>query len=197
MKLNNKFILFVIIIFILLISTKSYILIHLKKFENESNNEYTPEILIRNLFNQYYAILNIGNPPQKTETHISVQDIGLSMEENICLTSNFYNKNKSLSLNQIHYQEIDKYYKKTVLVEETIDFHFYNTTTNILSFVTVPNYIFIYNKLNNTSEEGEVEKIEKEKDGKACAILGFELQCKIGTPYCKNIARVLKEKKNY
>lgn len=42
----------------LFILSKNYVLIQLKKFENESisnNKEFTPETLINNLFNKYYT----------------------------------------------------------------------------------------------------------------------------------------------
>ena len=45
--------------------------------------------------NKYYTFLNVGFPPQKTEAQLSTQEVGLTMEENICLTSNYYNTNKN------------------------------------------------------------------------------------------------------
>ena len=194
---NNKFI-YLFIFSSLFILSKCYVLIQLKKFENESisnNNEFTPETLIKNLFNKYYTFLNVGFPPQKTEAQLSIQNLGLSMGENICLTSNYYDKNKSLSLNQTHAFDKDKYSLEQVLVNETINFSFYNTNTNELSQITIPNYIFIYNKTHNTRKEGEEEKIEKEVEGKACFAFGFKIQCNQNALYCKNIPTVLKEAK--
>ena len=181
----------IIIIFILLLSsfTHCHVLIKLKKFNDVSdiyNENYSPEILIKNLFNQYYSFLNVGNPPQKTELQISMEELGLVMKEDICLTSFFYNKNKSLTLNQTHYYDIDKYSKKTVVVNETIDFPVFDTKNNKLSEITIPDYIFIYNKANQ-SEDIEEEKIEKEKGGKACIVFGFKIMCEQRDFYCKKI----------
>ena len=83
---------------------ESYVILNLKKFINktELKEEYSPEIFINNLFNKYYSLLNIGYPPQKTEIQFSLNDFSLSMKENICLTSNYYNKNKSLTISQTH-----------------------------------------------------------------------------------------------
>ena len=194
----HKFILFQIIIFLLFVSVHNYILINLKKFENENNsinNEYTPSSLIKNLYNQYYTILNVGNPPQKTEAQISIEDVGLIMKEDICLTSYYYDKSKSLSLYQTHIYDKDNYSKETVIVNETIDFQKFNSETNDVSVITIPDYSFIYNKTNNTREEGEEEKIEKEKSGKACIILGLKLFCKRNILFCKSIPSFLKERK--
>ncbi len=193
---NSKFI-FLIIFSSLFILSKNYVLIQLKKFENESisnNKEFTPETLINNLFNKYYTFLNVGFPPQKTEAQLSIEDAGLSMEENICLTSNYYDKNKSLSLNQTHAFDQYSFSLKKVVVNETIDFSYYNSNTNEISQITIPEYTFMYNKTNNTRKEGEEEKIEKEISAKACLVLGFRLQCERVAVYCKSIPAFLKER---
>ena len=117
----------ILLILLLLSFTHCYVLIKLKKFNNESdinNEKYSPEILIKNLFNQYYSFLNVGNPPQKTELQISMEELGLVMKEDICLTSFFYNKNKSLTLNQTHYYDIDNIQKKQLLLMKQLIFQF-------------------------------------------------------------------------
>ena len=184
------------IILILIISINNYVLLQFKKFESESNinnEEYSPEILIKNLFSQYYSYLNIGNPPQKTEVHISYKDLGLFLKEDICLTSNYYNKNKSLSLSQTSYYNYNENSKKVIIINETIDFPVFNTTTKNLSQVIIPDYIFHYMRKNKT--EGEEEKIEKDKEGKACAVLGFKIVCEFGLVVCNNIPGYLKRNK--
>ena len=184
------------IILSLILSINNYVLLQFKKFESENNinnDEYSPEALIENLFNQYYSYLNIGNPPQKTEVHISYNDHGLILKEDICLTQNYYNKNKSLSLSQTSYYNYNENSKKVIIINETIDFPVFNTTTRNLSQITIPNYIFHYNRKNKT--EGEEEKIEKEKEGKACAVLGFKIACEFGLVICNNIPKYLKSNK--
>ena len=200
MSIKGKFIYSKIICLIifssLFIFSNNYVLIQLKKFENEiisNNKEFTPEKLINNLFNHYYTFLNVGFPPQKTEAQLSIQGLGLSMEENICLTSNYYDKNKSLSLNQTHSFDKDKFSLTKVLVNETVDFSYYNSKTNEISQITIPDYIFIYNKSRSTRKEGEEEKIEKEIPGKACFVFGFKIQCERNALFCKNIPTFLKE----
>ena len=195
MPLYNKRNIFLLIISISISVTNNYVLIKLKKFNNESdiyNNDYSPKVLIDNLYNQYYGFLNVGYPPQKTELQISTEDLGIVMKEDICLTNYYYNKNKSLSLSQTHYYDIDKYSKETVLANETIDFPVFNITNNNLSEITVSNYYFIYNKANKSGEEEE--KIEKEKEGKACISFGLRVMCESGIFYCRNVPSVLKEK---
>lgn len=193
---NFTFLISLTIIFSLIISINNYVLLQFKKFESENNtntDEYSPESLIENLFNKYYSYLNIGNPPQKTEVHISYNDLGLILKEDICLTSNYYNKNKSLSLSQTSYYNYNENSKKVIIINETIDFPVLNITTKNLSQVTIPNYIFHYIKKNKT--EGEEEKIEKENEGKACAVLGIKIHCDFGLIICNNIPRYLKRNK--
>lgn len=196
MSIKGKYLYICLVFSSLFILSKNYVLLQLKKFENESisnNKEFTPETLINNLYNQYYTFLNVGFPPQKTEAQLSIQNFGLSMEENICLTSNYYDKNKSLSLNQTHSLDKDKYSLQKVMVNESIDFSYYNSNTKEISQITIPNYIFLYNKTNSTRKEGEAENIEKEVAGKACFVFGFKIQCERNALYCKNIPMVLKE----
>ena len=165
---------FFYIIFILFHLNTSYVIINLKKLENENNinEEYSPNIFINDLYSKYYSLLNVGYPPQKTEVQFSLNDFGLSMKEEICLTNNFYDKNKSLTLFQTH--EYDKYSspKNLIIVNESIEFPVYNTTTKILSYESVKNYIFLYKK-NITNESNPEEHLEKEIPAKSCLIYGF------------------------
>ena len=171
----NHFIYFASIIISLIISNECYVLIQLKQFSNSSlNNDYSPELLIKNLFNQYYSFLNVGNPPQKTEIQISSEEHGLIMKENICLTSNYYNKSKSLSFNEIYYTDKNQ----TIIVNETVNFPIFNSTTNKLTYQTIPDYNYIYYK--------------SDIDENACIILGFRLKCKVGMSICNNIPSYLK-----
>ena len=61
MLLCNKFISF-FIIYILFVFSESYVLINLKRIENENeiNSEYSPEIFVNNIYSNYYGILNVG-----------------------------------------------------------------------------------------------------------------------------------------
>ena len=190
-----RYAIFLLILCLIIKPRNSYVLIKFKKFQiNDSidMNEYSPEVLINNLYNKYYSFLYVGNPPQKTEAQLSLDYLGLEMKENICLTSNYYNKNKSLTINQIHSFDFYEYYKKYVIVNETIDFPFFNLSTTNISEKRIP-YIFMYDKVNKTGEKEE--KIEKEIEGKACIILGFHTVCESGIPYCKSIQIYLKEEK--
>ena len=194
--IKNKIIKSLITFPLLFISSNSYILLQLKKFDNENisnNKKFTPKDLIENLFNQYYTIINVGSPPQKTETQLSMETRGLSMNENTCLTSNYYNKNKSLSLSQTYYFDYISIDNEHIIVNDTIEFSYYNTTTNEISQITIPNFIFRYNKINDTRKEGEIEKIEKEIAGKACFFLGFQIQT-IGENFIMSIPSIFKKR---
>ena len=180
---NKKSILFSIIISLLFISCHNYVLIQMKKFEKESSsisNDYTPERLINNLYNQHYGLLNIGNPTQKTEVQISFENYGFIMKEDICLTSNYYNKSQSLTLNETYFTDKNQ----TIVVEEKVDFQNYNSTTNKISETSIPNYNFIYYKT-----EEDKENMDKEK---ACIIFGFKVTCDIGMIICNSIPGYLK-----
>ena len=188
---------FFIIFYFLITSTYNYVIFNLKKFENvndSANKEYSPENLIINLFNRYYSFINIGNPPQKTEVQLSKEAIGFVMKEDICLTNNYYNKNKSLSLIQTHNYDEDKYSKRVIVVNETIDFPIYNSETKKFSEITISDFSFIYNKTNETVYGYIEEEIEKEKEGNACIILGLQFECKTGQFFCKIFPDYLKEK---
>ena len=170
------------ILFLLLyenISINSYVLIELKKFENKNKEEYTSGTLIKSLFNQYYGLINVGNPQQKTEVQISPNYMGLIMKENICLTSNFYNKEKSLSLKELYFTNLNQ----TIEINETIEFPLINSNNNELSYNNIENYNFIYYKSN-------ISNLEIER--KSCLILGLQLICELGTLICNNIPGYLK-----
>ena len=147
---NKGFIyIFFYIIFILFHLNTSYVIINLKKLENENNinEEYSPDIFINDLYSKYYSLLNAGYPPQKTEVQFSLDDFGLSMKEEICLTNNFYDKNKSLTLFQTPEYDMYSSPKNLIILNESIEFPVYNTTTKILSYESVKNYIFLYKKI--------------------------------------------------
>ena len=174
MVFNKLFCIFFYIIYLLFHLNTSYVLINLKKIEDENkiNEEYSPEIFINNLYSKYYSLLNIGYPPQRTEVQFSLNDFGLSMKEDICLTNNFYNKNKSLTLFQTHEYDIHSSPKNLIIANESIEFPIYNTSTKILSHEPIKNYIFIYTK-NITNKSNPEGNLDKEISAKACLIYGF------------------------
>ena len=118
----------IFIFFIFFDIGETYVLINLKNLQNDigTNAEYTPEIFIQNLYNKYYGLLDVGYPPQKTEVQFSLNYFGLSFMEDICLTSNYYNKNKSITLSQTYNDEGYTGTKKSILVYESIDFPVFN-----------------------------------------------------------------------
>ena len=77
---------------------------------------------VNNLYNHYYSLLNIGNPTQKTEVQVSFENYGFIMKEGIYLTSNYYNKNKSLNESYLTNKN------QVIVVEEKVDFQNYNST---------------------------------------------------------------------
>ena len=180
--ISNRGYIFFYIICILFDLNTPYVIINLKKIENENNinEEYSPDIFIDNLYSKYYSLLNVGYPPQKTEVQFSLDDFGLSMKEDICLTNYFYNKNKSLTLFQTHEYDTYSSDKKSIIVNESIEFPIYNTITKVLSYESVKNYIFIYNK-NITNKTNPEEKLDKEISAKACLIYGFAFSPQSGS----------------
>ena len=166
-----KIISFFIIFFSIKIC-KAYVIINLKKFgkntEDISSN-YSPEMLIENLYTKYYGLLNIGYPPQKTELQFSLNDYSISMQENICYTSYYFNKNKSLTLSQTDKYNIDTS-NKIIFVKDSIEFPVFDIDTKILSYKPIQDYIFIYNKENKTNEN-----LDKDIEAKACLIYGFKI----------------------
>ena len=190
---NTKYIIFYIF-YISFNLYESYVILNLKKFINETElkEEYSPEIFINNLFNKYYSLLNIGYPPQKTEIQFSLNDFSLSMKENICLTSNYYNKNKSLTISQTHEYDTSSSSKKIIIVNESIEFPVYNKSTNTLSYKSIPNFIFQYNK-KEINESIEENNLDKEISAKACMIYGFKFYSEQGSLITKNLFYVLKK----
>ena len=185
---------FFYIIYISLNYYESYILINLKKVENETekNAEYSPEIFTNNIFNKYYALLNIGNPPQKTEMQFSLRDFSISMHENICLTSNYYNKNKSLTITQTHDYDIDSKSLKIIIVKESIEFPIYDTSTNALSYKSIPDFAFQYYKYD-INETIEVNNLDKDIPGMACLLYGFKFFCEMGSLIREKLFSILKK----
>ena len=193
MLLCNKFISF-FIIYILFVFSESYVLINLKRIENENeiNSEYSPEIFVNNIYSNYYGILNVGNPHQKTEVQFSRDYFGLSMKENICLTSNYFNKNKSITLLQTRSHDIDIYSKRIIIAYESIEFPVYNTSLKTLSNIEDSSFLFIYRKdINDTKLE---EFLDKYNPGKACLIFGLKLTCSREDFICRTFPEILKKK---
>ena len=67
---------------------------------------------------------------KKTEVQFSLDYFGLSMIENICITSNYYNKGNSLTISQTHAYDLDRYSKETIVANESIEFIVYNSSTD-------------------------------------------------------------------
>ena len=193
MLLCNKFISF-FIIYILFVFSKSYVLINLKRIENENeiNSEYSPEIFVNNIYSNYYGILNVGYPPQKTEVQFSRDYFGLSMKENICLTSNYFNKNKSITLLQTRSHDIDIYSKRIITAYESIEFPVYNTSLKTLSNIEDSSFLFIYRK--DTNDTKLEEFLDKYNPGKACLIFGLKLTCSREDFICRTFPEILKKK---
>ena len=166
------------IILILFDICETYVIINLKKLEKNSdkNVEYTPEVFIEHLYNKYYGLLNVGYPPQKTEVQFSLNYYGLSFQEDVCLTSNFYDKNKSVTLSQTTNYAEYSYLKNIIVVYETIEFPIYNSTSKQTNYKTIPNYKLIYNKtIANESKSEEI--LDKNISSKTCLIYSFKLSC--------------------
>ena len=177
MEYFKKFTSFFIIL-ILFDICETYVIINLKKLEKNSdkNVEYTPEVFIEHLYNKYYGLLNVGYPPQKTEVQFSLDYYGLSFQEDVCLTSNFYDKNKSVTLSQTTNYAEYSYLKNIIVVYETIEFPVYNSTSKQTNYKTIPNYKLIYNKtIANESKSEEI--LDKNISSKTCLIYSFKLSC--------------------
>ena len=193
-KMNKKYF-SIFLIIILIHSYDSYVLLNLKKLENETEKgmEYSPQILINNLYNKYYSLLNVGYPKQKTEVQFSLDYFGLSFKEETCLTSNYFDKNKSITISQTYDYNTDSFSKRTIVVSESIEFPVYNTSTNQLTYASIPNYVLIYNK--ETKEVKDEEYLEKQISAKACLIYGFKLFCPQNSVICNGIPFYLRNKK--
>ena len=182
-----------VISYLIIISINNYVLIRFKKLGNQNyNDEYSPEKFIEDLYTKYYSTLNVGYPPQETEVQITHDNVGLRMTENICLTSYYYNKNKSITLNQTHIYDPEFGKKEAIYANDSITFPLYNHTTKKYSEAKFPDYIFIYKKYNQTDVE---YLLEKEKEAKACITFGFKILTESSYIKSKNIPYYLKEKK--
>ena len=180
---NNIFLYFSYIFLLLTISVQNYIIIPLKKI-NYSSNEYSPEILIQNLFIPYYGYLNAGNPSQKTELQISSQYFGLMMEEDICLTKDYFDKSKSTTFKEISYYNLNQ----TIGVNETIEFPIINEIDKTTSNTTITTYYFNYYK-------SKISDKTEEENKKACIVFGFKFKCGLGIGICNSIPDYLKRNK--
>ena len=183
----------IFIFFIFFDIGETYVLINLKNLQNDigTNTEYTPEIFIQNLYNKYYGLLDVGYPPQKTEVQFSLNYFGLSFMEDICLTSNYYNKNKSITLSQTYNDEGYTGTKKSILVYESIDFPVYNSSSQQLITKKIHNYKLIYNK--TIINESKAEALEKNIPAKACLIYSFKLLCPRTMDICVSIPPFLRQ----
>ena len=192
-KMNEKYF-YILLVITLFHSYESYVLLNLKKVENETEKsmEYSPQILINNLYSKYYGLLNVGYPKQKTEVHFSLDYFGLSFKENSCYTSNYFDKNKSITISQTYDYNTGSLSKRTVVVSESIEFPVYNTSANKIAYSTIPSYILIYNK--DTNETKDEEYLEKRFPAKACLIYGFKLFCPQNSVICNGITYSLRKK---
>lgn len=182
----------IFIFFIFFDIGETYVLINLKNLQNDigTNTEYTPEIFIQNLYNKYYGLLDVGYPPQKTEVQFSLNYFGLSFMEDICLTSNYYNKNKSITLSQTYNDEGYTGTKKSILVYESIDFPVFNVSSQQLTYKKINNYKLIY---NNTINDPKTEVLDKNTPAKACLMYSFKLSCPRNNDICISIPPFLRK----
>ena len=183
LKFNNQFTLYLLCISMLFLtrSTQNYVIIPLKKI-NFPQKEYSPEILIQNLFVPYYGDINVGNPSQKTELQISSQYFGLMIKENICLTQNFFDKSQSFSFKANNYYN----FNQTIDANESIQFPVFNTIHKNTTFITIPKYNLNYYRS---------KKADSEEVNKACVVLGFKFKCELGLGICNSIPDFLKRNK--
>ena len=190
---NSKKLITFFIFFILFEIRDTYVIINLKNLQKDigTNVEYTPEIFIQHLYNKYYGLLDIGYPPQKTEVQFSLNYFGLSFMEDICLTSNYYNKNKSVTLSQTP-NDIDYpgTTKKSILVYEVIDFPVFNASSQQLTYKKIHNYKLIY---NNTINDPKTEVLNKNTPAKACLMYSFKLSCPRSNDLCVSIPPFLRQ----
>ena len=163
---------------------------------NEENN------FIHNLiFNTYYSEIEMGTPRQIIEAQISCEKYGISLRENYCLSSEYYNKKYSSSIiekNHCRDGNIFEFYKE-ISVNETISLSNNNKLNlNIKNFPLIYfkqlsereiNLIKIYGRKIHLYEDLYEELfsyknnsllLEKDKDGKACLSIGLS----ISSPYC-------------
>ena len=178
---NNQFAFYLLQILLLTRPIRNYVIIPLKNI-NYSLKEYSPELLIQNLFIPYYGFINIGNPSQKTELHISSQYFGLMIKENICLTQYFFDRSKSLSFKEIDYYN----FNQTIIVNESIEFPVFNLIDNNSTYITIQNYNFNYYR---------VKISESQEENKACIVFGFKFKCGLGVGICNSIPDYLKRNK--
>ena len=197
------FLLYILILFIK--KNKSNIIIPFKIKDNpinpiESNKENS---FIHNLiFNTYYAKIEIGTPKQIIEAQISCQKYGISLKENYCLSSEYYNKKYSSSIiekNHCDDRNIINFYKE-ISINETISLQADNNYLNL----KIKNFPLIYFKQLSENEIYLIKKygrkinlyedlyetifnlknnsllLENDKDGKACLSIGMS----ISSPYC-------------
>ena len=121
MKIN------LIFLIILVIETRTYIIIPFKIRKYPINNNETMEknFLHNFLFNIFSAKIEVGTPPQIIETQISGQKFGIQLKEGICFSSQYYNKKYSSSLIEKSHCESTNIYNlyKEISVNETISFN--------------------------------------------------------------------------
>ena len=192
MVIYRKTFFFRMICFLILKEVDNYILIKLKKLESLiSDEEYSPEILINNMYNKYYGLINIGNPSQLTEFQLSCNIVDLSLSEKICLTDNYFNKNKSISLSQVSIKNpLYPFDLDYIYANDTLKFMEYDTKLKIFNEIDLNNYTFLYE-----SENENEKSLNKNVTGKACALFGLKIMCQTNRYYCRSFLDVLKDNK--
>lgn len=208
MKIN------LIFLIILVIETRTYIIIPFKIRKYPINNNETLEknFLQNFLFNIFSAKIEVGTPPQIIETQISGQKFGIQLKEGICFSSQYYNKKYSSSLIEKSHCESTNIYNlyKEISVNETISFNTYEKN----KLLKVKNLSMLYLKEFSEQEKNIVKKygrkielfddfldffnpknnsLEINKDGKACLLIGMQLTSSYNCLPNSNFISLLKD----
>lgn len=184
--------LFNLVNFLLFQGVQNYISIKLIKFkESIIKDDYSPETFVNSNFNKYYTLINIGNPPQLTEAQLNCGIADLFLSEKICLTEHYFNKNKSISLNQTFINKPKNQFESfKIYSKDTIKFKKYDTNLKDLIEIELNNYTFLYQ-----TENDDVKSLNKNEKGKACASLGLKIMCSSNNFYCRPFLDVLRDNK--
>jgi hypothetical protein len=178
-----------IFLFLFLPISQNYIILKLQKYHDlKTQEDYSPQVFINDTFGKYYTLLNIGSPPQLTEVDLVNDLVDLFLSEQDCLTSNYYDKNKSLSLVQTHVHDPKNPFDVAkVFANDSIKFINYNKSNKEEREVPIKQYTFLY-KHENKSEK----TINKKKPGKACGKFGLKIMCPSNSVYCQTFLDMLK-----
>ena len=168
---------------------QSYISIKLiKKEESKIDKEYSPEDLINNIYNKYYALINIGNPSQLTEAQLNCNIEDLFFSERICQTEYYFDKSKSISLSQVFIKNPKYPFTYNIYASDNMTFIQYDLNSKLPNKVEINNYTFLY-ETENPSDKN----LNKEKQGRACMSFGLKIMCPSNSFYCRTFLDILKD----